>query len=377
MANKVYENQKIPLRFSKKSIDNAAREIRYNCTEDERKHALEKIKNFRELHLYPLMLIKNHLARAANKVDRRIIIARRLKRLPTIIDKLERPSLDGATTNAIKLTRMQDIGGCRAIVKDISQLNALRARLKSSRSVHIISHESDYLIPKSSGYGGVHLVYSCFDKSGAENNWRKTKIEVQLRTNLQHAWATSLEIIDTLKQIKLKTSLTGHYEWRRFFSITGQLVAHDEGANILDSDTIDNYENELVTLEKNLNAIKNITDFSVGIDVATRHLKTLHKSYRSGMCLVTLTLNTLLHAKVTKDGNRKVMAKVVAFKSENLQNAIAALNEAEDDKDILISVLLSASDVTLLKKAYPNYFGSTTDFSRFVLKHIKNKRQAT
>ncbi|PPW35426.1 GTP pyrophosphokinase, partial [Escherichia coli] len=70
------------------------------------------IQNFRELHLYPLMLMKNHLARAAAKVDKdkKILVARRLKRLSTIIDKLERPSLDGGrTSNAIKLTRMQDV----------------------------------------------------------------------------------------------------------------------------------------------------------------------------------------------------------------------------------------------------------------------------
>ncbi len=45
--------------------------------------------------MYPLMLIKNHLARAANAIDKKTIVARRLKRLSTIVDKLERPTLDG------------------------------------------------------------------------------------------------------------------------------------------------------------------------------------------------------------------------------------------------------------------------------------------
>lgn len=234
MVNKVYENQKIALRFSKKAIDKAARDIRHNCSIDARNDAIEKIQNFREIHLYPLMLIKNHLARTAKKVDEKIIIARRLKRLPTIIDKLERPSLDGESQNAIKLTRMQDIGGCRAIVKNIEQLEILKSKLEASRSVHKIISTSDYLTPKASGYSGVHLVYSCFNNVEEDNNWKKTKIEVQLRTNLQHAWATSLEIIDTLKQINLKTSLSGHTSWRRFFSIAGKLVAHDEGAALLE-----------------------------------------------------------------------------------------------------------------------------------------------
>lgn len=99
---------------------------------------------------------------------------------------------------------MQDIGGCRAIVKNIEQLKALKERLLKSRSAHKIIKQSDYLTPKVSGYGGVHLVYSCFDERDINYLWRKTKIEVQLRTEWQHAWATGLETIDTLEDIKLK-----------------------------------------------------------------------------------------------------------------------------------------------------------------------------
>ncbi|HGU1538836.1 TPA: GTP pyrophosphokinase, partial [Escherichia coli] len=80
------------------------------------------------------------------------------------------------------------------------------------------------LTPKPSGYSGIHLAYSCFDEENGNNPWSKTKIEVQLRTELQHAWATSLEIIDTLENIKLKTSNEGHPEWRRFFYLSGCLV---------------------------------------------------------------------------------------------------------------------------------------------------------
>ena len=49
-------------------------------------------------------------------------VVRRLKRLPTIIDKLQRKSLDGKTDNAISLKRMHDIGGCRVILDSMNDL---------------------------------------------------------------------------------------------------------------------------------------------------------------------------------------------------------------------------------------------------------------
>ncbi|WP_350628755.1 hypothetical protein, partial [Pseudoalteromonas sp. CAL260-MNA-CIBAN-0059] len=72
MANQAYENQKVTLIYSKKSIDKAARDIRHGCESEVREDAINKIQNFRELHMYPLMLIKNHLARTAKKINKDI-----------------------------------------------------------------------------------------------------------------------------------------------------------------------------------------------------------------------------------------------------------------------------------------------------------------
>lgn len=214
MANGQYADQKRALDYSKNQINNAARDIRHGVEGQTRIEAIEKIQNFREFHLYPLMLLKNHLARISKKVSSKVVVARRLKQLSTIIDKLERPTLDGTSTNSIKMTRMQDIAGCRAIVRNTKELYALKERLEKSESVHRITHEKDYLSsPKESGYGGYHLIYSCYEGLAEEHPWKKASVEVQLRTQLQHAWATSLEIIDTLEDINLKTSIKGHDKW--------------------------------------------------------------------------------------------------------------------------------------------------------------------
>lgn len=365
MSNASYTNQKKPLVFSRNQIDKAARDIRHGCEKSEDKLvAIQKVQNYREFHLYPLMLIKNHLARTSAKVNGNIIVARRLKRLSTIIDKLERPTLDGVNVNAIKLTRMQDIAGCRAIVKNIAELKALESRLQKSKSVHKIVKQHDYLTPKESGYGGVHLVYSCYENQNEDHPWKKSKVEVQLRTDLQHAWATSLEIIDTLEQISLKTRLEGHEDWREFFSLAGKLVANDEGACVIPEDELQIYIQKFVNLERELKVRKKLNRYRLAIDFTTRNAANPAKRI-SGMSLVTF------HKALDMTKEKQVRVRVRHFDRSASDEALEELNQADLDTQILLAVLVSAPDVRALKKAYPNYFGSTQKFVKFIDKQFE------
>ncbi|HDS0154895.1 TPA: RelA/SpoT domain-containing protein [Escherichia coli] len=374
MGNEVYQSQKCKLKYSKSQIDRAAQLIRHGCSDEERQQSIEMIQNFRELHLYPLMLMKNHLARAAAKVDKdkKILVARRLKRLSTIIDKLERPSLDGGrTSNAIKLTRMQDVGGCRAIVRNLDQLIQLKERLLKSKSVHRIVKEYDYLTPKDSGYSGIHLAYSCFDQKEEQYPWRKTKIEIQLRTQLQHAWATSLEIIDTLEGIKLKTSSEGHPEWRRFFYLAGCLVAHDEKACTLDELVVSQYEGELKELERTLSVRRKLSTYTIALNLTSdaNLIKKLPKNHK-GHYLVTMRN---AENKPNTKNKKMFLVSVRAFKTKEADEALEALNKDDSNPNVLISVLVATDNIKSLKKAYPNYFGSTNQFTKFLDKHLRNE----
>lgn len=366
MASRAYQSQKVTLKFSKNQVDKAGRAIRKGCSDSERKDAILKIQNYRETHLYPLMLIKNHLVKAVKKVSKAGLVARRLKMLSTIIDKLERPSLDGKKENAISLLRMQDIGGCRAIVSNFKQLQELHQKLKNSRSVHKIVKVDDYLTPKDSGYSGIHLTYSCFAGTEEDHEWKKTKIEVQLRTELQHAWATSLEIIDTLENIKLKTSSVGHPEWRRFFRIAGMLVAHDEKFCMLLPEEIAPLQEELRSLERGLSVRRKLSGYNLAIKVSTDK-KNLPKRAlaHQGMFLVLLKKND-----VDKPDDPSFLVTLNAYSQREVDQAFSDLALSEENSDVVISVLVSAGDVRNLKKAYPNYFGSSRKFHNFLCKHI-------
>ncbi|MBC3930071.1 RelA/SpoT domain-containing protein [Undibacterium curvum] len=361
MVNRVYESQKCSLRFSKKDISRAGHSIRHGCVDEERRHAIEKIQNYREIHLYPLMLIKNHIDSATKRVSKNATVVRRLKMLSTIIHKLERPTLDGQRENAIDLTRMQDIGGCRAIVANLRQLNELRERLGKSRSIHRITKTYDYLTPKESGYGGVHLVYSCFSGAEIDSQWKNTKIEVQLRTELQHAWATSLEIIDTLENFNLKTSVDGHVEWRRFFKIAGILVAHKEGAVVLEQKLLDESIDELRLLETQLEVRKRLAKYNVAMRLTTGNASLTIKKVRP---------DDLYLVRLFRVDESRFKGTVTPYRARDKNEALQKLAESESSSDLVAAVIVSAKNVKNLKKAYPNYLGSTKVFRDFLVSYL-------
>lgn len=104
----------------------------------------------------------------------RVEVSQRLKRAPTIIDKLGREQ-------TLSLATMQDVGGCRAVLASLDELRRVEARLKKNRPP--VGYD-DYIIqPRASGYRGVHLVVQ----------YDNRKIEVQLRTQVMHSWAITVE----------------------------------------------------------------------------------------------------------------------------------------------------------------------------------------
>lgn len=95
-------------------------------------------------------------------------VTRRLKRLPTIEDKLRRlPRMD--------LSAMQDIGGCRAVIDTQDQVRRVadRFRKNSHRRNQQRDKTKDYVdSPKPSGYRAIHIY----------TRYHGRRIEVQLCT---------------------------------------------------------------------------------------------------------------------------------------------------------------------------------------------------
>ena len=180
--------------------------------------AYEIVSNWRSCHGYPINTFKITLRRKGAQVDKTVLVAQRLKRFESIIAKLQRyPNMN--------LAQMQDIGGLRAVVKTVSQLHRLRdiyLGLKHPTFARDLVTRDYTDTPKPSGYRSIHLVYRY--KNRGMPDYDGLQIELQLRTKLQHIWATAVETIDTFLQYSLKAS-RGPEEWLDFFSITGSAFA--------------------------------------------------------------------------------------------------------------------------------------------------------
>ncbi len=128
----------------------------------------------------------------------------RLKRRQTILEKLRRePTLD--------LSRMQDIGGCRAVVANMDDLRRLEARITDR--LPVISYADYALNPRVSGYRAVHVVVPYRDRA----------IEIQLRTESMHAWALAAEHYSAVMGENLKQD--GTHPIQIFLAVAADMIA--------------------------------------------------------------------------------------------------------------------------------------------------------
>ena len=128
----------------------------------------------------------------------------------------------------MKLSRMQDIGGCRAVVDSVEEVEELNVAHVISRMKHRLVRRKNYIgHPKPSGYRGIHLVYKY--RSDRNDTYNGLLIEVQLRSKLQHAWATAVETASAFLGQALKSS-EGEVDWLRFFALASSVFALREGS---------------------------------------------------------------------------------------------------------------------------------------------------
>ena len=213
---------------------------------------------------------------------------------------------------------------------------------------HKFAGEKDYIKnPKDTGYRGIHLKYR-FAGTTRSAAYDQFKIEMQLRTSLQHKWATAVEAAGTFTNAALKSN-QGKKEWLRFFALMSSVFAIREDCPITPGtpNTLDELHQEIIELNTH------------------HHIVSVFSKYRA----IIPHIEKLSNAKyflITLDP-LKTYVNIKQFKGDESQKANREYTEAEKALPQNTStqvVLVSVSSVKALKRAYPNYFLDTEDFLR-------------
>lgn len=184
--------------------------------------ALEVASEYRAAHRKALTSATMGLRSVVKTVGcTEVEVSQRLKRMVTIIDKLGRYP-------GMALAKMQDIGGCRAVLRDIGELRRVQQRMSKNRPPVRVN---DYIVePRSSGYRGVHLIVQYDDPP--------RNIEVQLRTPAMHQWAITVERFSGRMDTDLKSGL-GPPEVLALLGAISEAMALEEAGTEVDDALVD------------------------------------------------------------------------------------------------------------------------------------------
>lgn len=248
-------------------------------------------------------------------------VAERLKRLPSILDKLHRfPTM--------KLNQIQDIGGVRVICSDIDQLMALLPYLDEALPEYREKNRLEN--PAPSGYRGIHRIYK---KDGV-------CVELQIRTMLEHVWATSVESIDVLRGTAMKNGEDGA-AWTEFFQTLSSLFAMSEQLPVLDRH--DGMSSlgliaRLRELEQNDKIVSKIRGYA-----KTNFVKKGAEKYPDAY-----------YALIRRGGS--MSTEITYYPEEQTERAFTEYEQNERKDDNVDRVLVSISNVKKISEIYPNYF---------------------
>jgi hypothetical protein len=210
---------------------------------------------------------------------------------------------------------------------------------------HTDRKEDDLLAhPRESGYRAIHLIYRYH--SDRTNYWNGLKVEVQLRSRLQHAWAMAVETIATMVREPLKAS-QGPVEWLDFLKLTSSAFAIKEGTVTVPGTptTMPDLRRAISALYRSLQVEPNLSAYKVA-------LRQTESPEFSGTAYFLLQLN-----------HRTRILNTTGYRKVQLDRANDDYLKAEKELEgIGAAVLVSVNRVSQLRRAFPSYYQDTDLF---------------
>lgn len=266
--------------------------------------------------------------------DEVISLSRRLKRIDSIQIKLKR-------FETMRLSTLQDIAGLRVVLRESEELSRFFATLRGLQTRHKLKRLDDYHNnPKEDGYRGMHLVYHAEDSG---------MVEIQLRTELEHIWATAVETYGTLQNTSFKTG-GGDDKWKEFFALLSSYFAMKENCKPVAAHQKLSQKQIRSRLKKSMKSLKVIERLNASTNSVEVAVSKHNESGRKGKYAL-LELNL-----------KKQQTNVELFTKKDANEAIQIYTQREmetrGDSSVNV-VLVNIEDLKNIERSYPNYFLNT------------------
>ena len=296
--------------------------------------------NYRDSHALPMHKIRRALAAQIRRerVAPGFTVAR-LKRMPSIRRKLRAISSN--------LNQIQDLAGCRAVLESIDDVNKVVEAMRTL-STHVLHREDPYITqPKPDGYRSYHMVFK-FRGRGDEEVYNDRRVEIQIRTRLQHSWATAVEAVGLFRGEDMKAG-QGSPEWRTLFRLMSAEFMLSEGC-AQEDDGRDSRLEEIKALNAQLNAIQSLEDLRQAVKTTDSYVF----DPRNKPDYFLIQYNRAQNV-VSVRGQYGPMVAVESYDRAESPDATSSSNGFN-------TVLVEVDEIENLKAAYPNYFGDVELF---------------
>ena len=329
-------------RPSNKAVNRAGDVLRdYNGPLAVYEEALEVVEWWRNAHFMPVYQLMMRARALGAAVDPKSFVANRTKRMPSIIDKMQRRGMH------IKLSTMNDVGAGRLVVETVADVRRVVDAIVANPPDDLtLIKQKDYISnPAESGYRSHHLIYRAEEGVMGDPNFRGLTVELQVRSRLQHAWATAVETAGTYRREALKSG-KGDPRWLRYFALAGTSIAEQEKTSLVpNAPSGKALASAIYQITDELRVVDRLNAYSI-FERYVPNIQPKNAKY----FLLELDLNEYQIAVDGFTDFAKATAAYVASERKALGNAAFDV------------VLVSLDSLWDLKIAYPNYFADTNAF---------------